>query len=125
MLHQPRLSISLGIAQQTLTLVPGEATWFITLGIHNNTDREFRMVGTPLIISAALTTGSILGAGGDNLAANPNAHALTLLILLTALILSTFATYRTATGPVRPPPPPGPSLPRLRRSLNGPRDRRW
>jgi hypothetical protein len=81
------------------------------------------MLGTPLIISAALTTGSILGTGGDNLAAHPNAHALTILILSTALLMSLFATYRTATGPVRSAPPPGPTLPKLRRQLKSPRIR--
>jgi hypothetical protein len=82
------------------------------------------MAGTPLIISAALTTGSILGPGGSLIAAHPNTQALTALLLMAALAMSTFAAYRAATGPVRPAPPSGPTLPKLRRRINGPRDRR-
>ena len=82
------------------------------------------MAGTPLIISAALTTGSILGPGGYHIAANPNTQALTAVLLMVALAMSAFAAYRTAMGPVRPAPPAGPALPRLRRRINGPRDRR-
>ena len=82
------------------------------------------MAGTPLIISAALTTGSILGPGGDNLAAHPSSQALTVVLLMIALTMSAFAAYRTAMGPVRPAPPAGPTLPKLRRRINGPRDRR-
>jgi len=82
------------------------------------------MAGTPLIISAALTTGSILGPGGYLLAAHPNTQALTAVLLMAALAMAMFAAYRTATGPVRPAPPDGPALPRLRRRINGPRDRR-
>ena len=82
------------------------------------------MTGTPLIISAALTTGSILGPGGYHIAAHPNTQALTTVLLVVALAMSAFAAYRAATGPVRPAPPDGPTLPRLRRRINGPRDRR-
>lgn len=82
------------------------------------------MAGTPLIISAALTTGSFLVPGADRLALHPAAQALILVLMLTALTMSAFAAYRAATGPVRPLPPPGPSLPSLRRRINGPRDRR-
>ena len=82
------------------------------------------MAGTPLIISAALTTGSILGPGGNMLAAYPATQALTAVLLMAALALSAFAAYRSATGPVRPAPPAGPTLPKLRRRINGPRDRR-
>lgn len=82
------------------------------------------MAGTPLIISAALTTGSFLGPGAEHLAAHPNAQALTAVLLLAALTMATFAAYRTAIGPVRPAPPSGPTLPRLRRRIHGPRDRR-
>jgi hypothetical protein len=82
------------------------------------------MAGTPLIISAALTTGSILGPGGYLLAAHPTTQALTAVLLMAALALSAFAAYRSATGPVRPAPPAGPTLPKLRRRINGPRDRR-
>jgi hypothetical protein len=82
------------------------------------------MAGTPLIISAALTTGSILGPGGYHLAAHPNTQALTAVLLMAALAMSAFAAYRSAIGPVRPAPPTGPALPKLRRRINGPRDRR-
>jgi hypothetical protein len=82
------------------------------------------MAGTPLIISAALTTGSILGPGGYLIAAHPNTQALTTVLLMVALAMSMFAAYRTAMGPVRPAPPDGPVLPRLRRRIHGPRERR-
>ena len=82
------------------------------------------MAGTPLVISAALTTGSILGPGGYLLAAHPTTQALTAVILMAALAMSSFAAYRSATGPVRPAPPAGPTLPKLRRRINGPRARR-
>ena len=82
------------------------------------------MAGTPLVISAALTTGSILGPGGNHIAAYPTTQALTAVLLMIALAMSMFAAYRSATGPLRPPPPAGPALPRLRRRINGPRDRR-
>jgi len=82
------------------------------------------MDGTTLIVSAALTTGSIIGPGGARIASHPDALAMTMVLLLTALTMSTFAAYRAAMGPVRPPPPPGPALPRLRRRISGPRDRR-
>jgi hypothetical protein len=82
------------------------------------------MAGTPLIISAALTTGSILGPGGYSIAAHPTTQALTAVLLIAALAMSAFAAYRSATGPVRPAPPAGPALPKLRRRINGPRDRR-
>ena len=76
------------------------------------------MLGIPLVISAALTTGSVLGAGNDYLTASPNAHAMTVALMVASLVMSACAAYRAATGPVRPPPPSGPSLPRLRRRLS-------
>lgn len=79
--------------------------------------------GTPLIISAALTTGAILSSGGQALAANPNSRAITAVLLFAALVLASFATYRTALGPTRAAPPPGPALPRLRRRLHARRER--
>lgn len=82
------------------------------------------MAGTPLIISAALTTGSFLVPGGYRLAAHPDAQATIIVLLLSAMVMAAFAAYRAAMGPVRPLPPPGPALPSLRRRINGPRDRR-
>ncbi len=82
------------------------------------------MAGTPLIISAALTTGNFLVPGADRLAMHPDAQAMVLVLLVTALTMAAFAAYRAANGPVRPMPPPGPALPGLRRRINGPRARR-
>lgn len=82
------------------------------------------MDGTIQIAFAAVTTGSILGPGGAGIASSPNALAMTLVLLLAALMMSALAAWRTVTGPVRPLPPPGPALPKLRRRIQGPRDRR-
>lgn len=82
------------------------------------------MDGTLQIAFAAVTTGSILGPGGTGIASNPNALAMTTVLLLAALAMAGFAAWRAATGPVRPAPPAGPALPKLRRRINGPRERR-
>lgn len=82
------------------------------------------MDGTIQVAFAAVTTGSILGPGGANIAAHPNAMAMTMVLLLAALAMAAFAAWRAAAGPVRPLPPPGPALPKLRRRMHGPRERR-
>lgn len=82
------------------------------------------MDGTLQIAAAALTAGSVLGPGGANLASHPNSLALTMVLLLAALMMAALAAWRAANGPVRRPPPPGPALPRLRRRMQGPRERR-
>jgi hypothetical protein len=81
------------------------------------------MDGTLQIVFAAVTTGSILGPGGATIAAHPNVMAMTMLLLLAAFALAAWAAWRAAAGPVRIVPP-GPALPKLRRRLHGPRDRR-
>lgn len=81
------------------------------------------MAGTPLIISAALTTGSFLATGSDRIAAYPDAQAVTVVLMLTALVMATYGAWRAAHGPVRHVPA-GPALPNLRRRIHGPRDRR-
>jgi hypothetical protein len=90
----------------------------------DTTTTGFAMDGTLQIIAAALTTGSMLGPGGTSIASNPNSLAMTMVLLLAALMLAALAAWRAATGPVRRPPPPGPALPRLRRRMQGPRERR-
>jgi hypothetical protein len=82
------------------------------------------MDGTLQILFAALTAGTILGPGGAGIASNPNAVALTTVLLLAALLMAGLAAWRSATGPVRRAPPPGPALPKLRRRIHGPRERR-
>jgi hypothetical protein len=82
------------------------------------------MDGTIQIAFAAVTTGSILAPGGAGLASYPNAVAPTVALLLAALALAALAAWRSATGPVRPLPPTGPTLPKLRRRMQGPRERR-
>jgi hypothetical protein len=82
------------------------------------------MDGTLQIIAAALTTGSMLGPGGTSIASNPNSLAMTMVLLLAALMLAALAAWRAANGSVRRAPPPGPALPRLRRRMHGPRERR-
>ena len=82
------------------------------------------MDGTIQILFAALTTGSILGPGGANIASQPNVLALTMVLLLAAFMMAALAAWKAATGPVRRPPPPGPALPKLSRSMQGPRERR-
>jgi hypothetical protein len=81
------------------------------------------MDGTLQIAFAAVTAGSILGPGGATIAAHPNVRAMTIVLLLAALVLAAWAAWRAAAGPVRTVPP-GPVLPKLRRRLHGPRDRR-
>ncbi len=80
------------------------------------------MAGTPLIVSAALTTGSFL-PGAANLASHPGAQALTLVLMLIALTMAAYGAWCAENGPVRHVPP-GPALPHLRRRIKGPRDRR-
>lgn len=82
------------------------------------------MDGTLQIALAAVTTGSILGPGGTTLAAHPNAMAMMTVLLMAAFAFAALAAWRAATGPVRRPPPPGPALPKLRRKMQGPRERR-
>jgi hypothetical protein len=81
------------------------------------------MDGTIQIAFAAVTTGSILGPGGASIAASPNAVAMTLVLLVSALMMSGLAAWRAAGSHVRHVPP-GPALPKLRRRMSGPRDRR-
>lgn len=81
------------------------------------------MDGTLQITLAAVTTGSILGPGGTSLATHPNMMAMTMTLLLVALTMAGLAAWRASIGPVRHVPP-GPALPKLRRRLSGPRDRR-
>jgi hypothetical protein len=81
------------------------------------------MAGTPLIISAALTTGSFLAPGSERLAAHPDAHALIVVLMVIALTISAYGAWRSAYGTVRYIPA-GPALPNLRRRIHGPRDRR-
>jgi hypothetical protein len=81
------------------------------------------MDGTLQIALAAMTTGSILGPGGTSLAAHPNMMAMTTTLLLVALAMAGLAAWRASSGPMRHVPP-GPALPKLRRRLSGPRDRR-
>ncbi len=81
------------------------------------------MDGTLQIALAAVTTGSILGPGGTSLTAHPNMMAMTMTLLLVALAMACLAGWRASIGPTRHVPP-GPALPKLRRRLSGPRDRR-
>jgi len=81
------------------------------------------MDGTLQIALAAMTTGSILGPGGTRLAGQPNMMAMTMALLLVALAMAGLAAWRASMGPTRHVPP-GPVLPKLRRRLSGPRDRR-
>ena len=81
------------------------------------------MDGTLQIAFAAATTGSILGPGGASIAAHPHAMAMTMALLLAALTMAGLAAWRASAGPTRHIPP-GPALPKLRRRLSGPRDRR-
>lgn len=81
------------------------------------------MDGTIQIAFAAVTTGSILAPGSAGLASYPGAVAPTVALLVAALALAALAAWRSATGPVRPVPP-GPALPKLRRRMHGPRERR-
>lgn len=81
------------------------------------------MDGTIQIVFAAVTTGSILGPGGANIAAHPQTMAMTMALLLAALAMAGLAAWRASVGPVRHVPP-GPALPKLRRRMSGPRDRR-
>lgn len=81
------------------------------------------MDGTLQIALAAVTTGSILGPGGTHIAANPHTMAMTMALLLAALTMAGLAAWRASVGPVRHVPP-GPALPKLRRRMSGPRERR-
>jgi hypothetical protein len=81
------------------------------------------MDGTLQIALAAVTTGSILGPGGTSLAAHPNMMAMMMALLLVALTMACLAAWHASIGPTRHVPP-GPALPKLRRRLSGPRDRR-
>lgn len=81
------------------------------------------MDGTIQIGFALVTTGGLLGPGGRSIAAHPHVLAMTIALLLAALIMSGIAAWRSANGPVRHVPP-GPALPKLRRRMSGPRDRR-
>ncbi|HWV82798.1 MAG TPA: hypothetical protein VNZ50_15310 [Hyphomicrobiaceae bacterium] len=81
------------------------------------------MDGTLQIAFAAVTTGSILGPGGANIASHPQAAAAMMALLLAALLMSGLAAWRASAGSSRYVPP-GPALPKLRRRLSGPRDRR-
>jgi hypothetical protein len=81
------------------------------------------MDGTLQIALAAMTTGSILGPGGTSLAAHPNMMAMAMTLLLVALAMAGLAAWRASNGPIRHVPP-GSALPKLRRRLSGPRDRR-
>lgn len=81
------------------------------------------MDGTLQIAFAAVTTGSILGPGGASMAGHPHTMAMTMVLLLVALTLSGLAAWRASAGPERYVPP-GPALPKLRRRMSGPRDRR-
>jgi hypothetical protein len=81
------------------------------------------MDGTLQIAFAAVTTGSILGPGGSNIAAHPHTMAMTMALLLAALTMAGLAAWRASAGRTRHVPP-GPALPRLRRRMSGPRDRR-
>ena len=81
------------------------------------------MDGTLQIAFAAVTTGSLLGPGGANMASHPQAAAAMTVLLLAALMMAGLAAWRASGGSVRHVPP-GPALPRLRRRMSGPRDRR-
>ncbi len=81
------------------------------------------MDGTIQIAFAAVTTGSIIGPGGASIAAHPNAMAMTMVLLLAALTMAGLAGWRAAGSHTRHVPP-GPALPKLRRRMSGPRDRR-
>jgi hypothetical protein len=96
----------------------------VALHLLSSDTTGYAMDGTLQIAAAALTAGSMLGPGGANIASHPNSLALTMVLLLAALMMAALAAWRAATGPVRRPPPPGPALPRLRRRMQGPRERR-
>ena len=81
------------------------------------------MDGTLQIAFAAVTTGSLLSPGGANIASHPQAAAAMMVLLLAALMMASLAAWRAATSHTRHVPP-GPALPKLRRRLSGPRDRR-
>ncbi len=81
------------------------------------------MDGTIQIAFAAVTTGSIIGPGGASIAAHPNTMAMTMVLLLAALTMAGLAGWRAAGNRTRHVPP-GPALPKLRRRMSGPRDRR-
>lgn len=81
------------------------------------------MDGTIQIAFAAVTTGSMMGPGGASIAAHPNAMAMTLVLLLAALTMAGLAAWRAAGSQTRHVPA-GPALPKLRRRMSGPRDRR-
>ena len=81
------------------------------------------MDGTLQIVFAAVTTGSILGPGGANIASHPQAAAAMTVLLLVALMMAGLAAWRASASPMRHIPP-GPALPKLRRRMSGPRDRR-
>ncbi len=81
------------------------------------------MDGTLQIAFAAVTTGTILGPGGTSIAAHPQAMAMTMALLVAALAMAGLAAWRASAGPMRHVPP-GPALPKLRRRMSGPRDRR-
>ena len=81
------------------------------------------MDGTLQIALAAVTTGSILGPGGAQLAAHPQTMAMIMALLLAALMMAGLAAWRASAGHTRHVPP-GPALPKLRRRMSGPRERR-
>jgi hypothetical protein len=81
------------------------------------------MDGTLQIAFAAVTAGGLLGPGATNIAAHPNAMAMTMVLLLAALMMAGLAAWRASAGSARHVPP-GPALPKLRRRLSGPRERR-
>jgi hypothetical protein len=81
------------------------------------------MDGTLQIAFAAVTTGSILGPGGTNIAAHPQAMAMTMALLLVALMMAGLAAWRASASTMRHVPA-GPALPKLRRRMSGPRERR-
>lgn len=82
------------------------------------------MSGWSIITSAALTTANIIGPGGEQMAASPPALALLIVMLMGALFASAMGAAGVVLGPSRRRAPGGPALPKLKRRMNGPRNRR-
>ncbi len=78
------------------------------------------MSGTGLIILAFSSTVNVFGPAGRNL--QPDAVPIVLMLLITAAILTGFAMHATAGAKRKVPD--GPTLPRLRRNMMGPGERR-
>lgn len=75
-----------------------------------------------LIISSALTTGTLMGPGGARIADEPLAASATIAVLSCAVLMSLASAWQLQIG--QRFVPPGPTLPKVRRRFGGPNVRR-